>query len=169
MQRICKGIALVASLWLAGLSVVWAAQDPLTGMALESYRETVATYRAPANEQGVGKALEQQAQYVMLVKNGMSLYREGVLTSDDKATLAAVVDQQVSIASAALAGSVSIDHRSLADHMHRAGLAAQQLLEMEPAAPNFAGLMENYHNGIGYSAYRRAQAAGIEQSWQDAN
>ncbi|MCY1556882.1 hypothetical protein D9M68_936800 [compost metagenome] len=47
-------------------------------------------------------------------------------------------------------------------------LAANQLITMRNDDPNFKGLMEAYHSGIGYDAYRKAQDFGIEQHWEQA-
>ncbi|WP_439861607.1 hypothetical protein [Pseudomonas sp. MBLB4136] len=160
MQRIYKGIALAASLWLASLCVANAGQDAFAEMALESFRETMTTHPVQSAELSV----EQQAKYLMLVKNGLSLYRDGVLQAEDKRHLVALVEQQVTVSSTALGGSqLPVEQKELAKRMHTAALAAKQLLELQPAAPEFAGLMDNYHDGIGYDAYRLAQDSGIEQ------
>jgi hypothetical protein len=160
MQRICKVIALAASLWLASFSMAYAELDAFTEMALESFRETMTAHPAQAAE----PSIEQQAKYLMLVKNGLSLYRDGALPSEDKRSLMALVDQQVSVSSAALGrAQLTTEEKALAKQMHTAALAAKQLLELEPAEPTFAALMNNYHDGIGYDVYRLAQDSGIEQ------
>lgn len=159
MQRISKVITLAAGLWLASVGAAYAELDALTTIARDSFRETVTAHPAQAAEASV----EQQAKYLMLVKNGLSLYREGALEAQEKRTLAALVDQQVTASSTALGSPLSPEQRALAKQMHTAALAAKQLLELEPTAPGFTGLMDNYHAGIGYDAYRTAQDSGIEQ------
>lgn len=159
MQRICKAIALAAGLWMASISMVYAELDTLTTMARDSFRETITAHPVQPAEASV----EQQAKYLMLVKNGLSLYREGALETEDKRRLAALVDQQVQISSAALGSPQTAEQKALTKQMHMAALVAQQLLDLEPTAPNFPGLMNNYHDGIGYDVYRAAQDSGIEQ------
>lgn len=159
MQRICKAIALAAGLWMASISMVYAELDTFTEMARDSFRETITAHPVQAAEPSV----EQQAKYLMLVKNGLSLYRDGALEAEDKRSLTALVEHQVKVSSTALGSQLTTEQKALTKQMHMAALAAKQLLELEPVAPYFSGLMDNYHDDIGYDAYRSAQDSGIEQ------
>ena len=153
-------LLLTIGMSLGCFTVANAELDPFTEMALESFRESVATHQEQAGQQ----SLEQQAQYLMQVKNGLTLYREGVLQPGDKSHLVTLVEQQLSVASIALDSSALTREQSeLAKRMRGAALAAKQLLGLEPTAATFEGLMERYHNGIGYDAYRYAQDSDIEQ------
>jgi hypothetical protein len=159
MQRFYKAITLAAGLWLAAVGTAYAELDAFTASARDSFRETITAYPVQTAE----ASLEEQAKYLMLVKNGLSLYRDGVLETEDKRTLGALVDQQVKASSTALGSPLTTEQKALAKQMHTAALAAKQLLELEPTAQGYSGLMDNYHAGVGYDAYRSAQDLGIEQ------
>lgn len=145
-------------LFLAALlmvaTCVQADQDPLTEMAVESFREAAATQTSTD--------LEQQAKLMMQVKNGLSLYRDGALQESDKAALKGILARQLAAANAAL-GKGPEKRQKLAVVMRDNAQAAQQVLSLNPAAPGFTSKMSDYHNGIGYKAYRYAQDIGIEQ------
>lgn len=145
-------------LFLAALLIVatcvQADQDPLTEMTLESFREA-ATAETPPD-------LEQQAKLIMQVKNGLSLYRDGALQERDKGALNGLIARQLAAANAAL-GKGTEKRQKLAVIMRENAQAAQQMLSLSPSAPGFDSKMSDYHNRIGYWAYRYAQDLGIEQ------
>ncbi|VXD04066.1 hypothetical protein [Pseudomonas sp. 9Ag] len=132
--------------------------DPFTQVALESFEEALASH-----EQAHGRQLEAEAQFLMAVKDGLSLYRDGHLTEDDKGRLLALVTSQAEAASKTL-NQWGVDDRlrTLATKMQAASLQAKQLLNAAPTAAAQAA-MERYHTGAGYDAYRYAQDLGIEQ------
>ncbi|MNG41317.1 hypothetical protein D3C84_1304220 [compost metagenome] len=67
------------------------------------------------------------------------------------------------VSSTALGSPLTTEQKALTRQMHMAALVAQQLLDLDPTAPTFPGLMNNYQDGIGYDVYRAAQDSGIEQ------
>lgn len=145
-------------LFLAALLIVascaQADQDPLTEMTLESFRETTSAETPPD--------LEHQAKLIMQVKNGLSLYRDGALQESDKVALTGLIARQLAAANAAI-GKGTEQRQKLAVIMRENAQAAQQMLSLNPNAPGFASRMSDYHNRIGYWAYRYAQDIGIEQ------
>ena len=165
MSALWRGLCIGALVFAASFGTAHAAVDPFTEQTLDSYRQTLAAQHSNATP----PSFSDQAQYLMLIKNGLSLYRDGAMSAADKASLVKLVGQQAEASSAAIADSkVTGERRQLAKDMHGAALAAQELLKLEPSAPALKGLMDNYHNGLGYTAYRRAQDLGIEQIWIDA-
>jgi len=147
---------LVVLLLAANSLLAYAELDPFTQQALDSFRDVVAT------EQPAGApSVEREAAYLMQVKNGLSLYRDGALTSDDKKALSKIIEQQLSVTSSA--SSQTQELKALAKKMLAASLKAKELLSLSPNDPNFANEMETYNSGLGYDAYRMAQDSGIEQ------
>jgi hypothetical protein len=159
MQRFCKAITLAAGLWLASVGTAYAELDAFTASARDSFRETIAAYSVQTTD----TSIEEQAKYLMLVKNGLSLYRDGALEAEDKSALGTLVDQQVKASNAALGSPLAAEQKALVRQMHTAALAAKQLLDLEPTTQGYSGLMDNYQAGVGYDAYRSAQDIGIEQ------
>lgn len=139
-------------LWVTGFA--YAGQDALTEMALESFRDAASHQEQPG--------LKQQAQLMMQVKNGLSLYRDGALPEPDKVVLSKLVTGQLKAAVAALAAHDSQNQR-LAELMRSNAEAAMHLLALTPGTPAFTSKMDSYHSGIGYDAYRYAEDIGIEQ------
>lgn len=148
---------LLFGLCLLVTSVHASEPDPFTQAAIETFQESLA-----AHEQAQNSQLEEEAKFLMAVKDGLSLYRDGYLTQTDKARLLAVVARQSDVASKALSKHGGNDQlRTLASKMQAAAVQAKQLLKAEPAATKAA--MDRYHAGAGYDAYRYAQDLGIEQ------
>lgn len=110
---------------------------------------------------------KRHAAYLMLIKNALSLYRDGALSDDDLVVIRRLVAANLDYISRALAesGKWKQANRDFLRQMHHNSLAADQLVGMERANPAFAGLMDAYHSGIGYSTYQAAQNYGIEQHW----
>ena len=55
--------------------------------------------------------------------------------------------------------------QSLAEMMYEAATQGDRLLSISMHDTVFRQLMDNYHTGIGYEAYRHAQDLGIVQRW----
>lgn len=149
-----RGLLLVTALLFGGVSAAQAELDPLTEMALETFRETAAA--APADT-----TLEHQAKYLMQAKNGLSLYRDNALSAADTKQLSVMIDRQLSAATKAL-NSEAAD-RVLAEKMRDSAKQAAALMALEPGSQTFIQQMQSYHSGIGYDAYRYAESKGIEQ------
>uniref|UniRef100_A0A6H1ZE22 Uncharacterized protein n=1 Tax=viral metagenome TaxID=1070528 RepID=A0A6H1ZE22_9ZZZZ len=132
--------------------------DPFTKAAIETFKESLASH-----EQAHGVQLESEARFLMAVKDGLSFYRDGHLTQDDKNRLLAIVARQSEAASKTLNRQGVDDRlRTLAAKMQTASLQAEQLLKADLTDVTKAA-MERYHSGAGYDAYRYAQDLGIEQ------
>lgn len=148
---------LLLGLCLLITSVHASEPDPFTLAAIETFKDSLASH-----ERAQPGQLEEEAQFLMAVKDGLSLYRDGYLTHEDRNRLLAVVARQADVASKALSkkgGDAQL--RTLATKMQAAALQARQLLQAEPTATKAA--MDRYHAGAGYDAYRYAQDLGIEQ------
>ncbi|WP_137971884.1 hypothetical protein [Pseudomonas sp. F(2018)] len=147
-----------ALLAACGVSHAQASTDPLTDMAVTEFREAAA--QAASND----GTLAQQAAYLMQVKNGLSLYRDGALTSQDAELLAHLVDQQQQAAKQARSsGGLSKQDLQLAELMQKSAALAKEILALDRTGKAYQQRMESFHNGIGYDAYRYAQDQGIEQ------
>lgn len=152
------------NLILAGLllavSSVSNAHDPLTEMTISAFREAA----SQATELQSEATLAQQAAYLMQLKNGLSLYRDGALSAQDAELLQRLVDRQQQVAKQArTAGSLSKQDRQLAELMQKSAALAKEILALDRNGKAFQQRMASYHNGIGYDAYRYAQEQGIEQ------
>lgn len=137
-----------------------AATDPLTEMAVSEFRDAAGQADSAQN----GATLAQQAAYLMQVKNGLSLYRDGALTAQDTELLQRLIDRQQQAAKQArTSGGLSKQDRQLAELMQKSAALAKEILALDRNGKAFQQRMESYHSGIGYDAYRYAQDQGIEQ------
>lgn len=154
MKACVKFLAVL--LLIANSLMAYAELDPFTQQALSSFRDVVG-----AEQPAGAPSVEREAAYLMQVKNGLSLYRDGVLNSNDKQALSKLITQQLNAASAA--SNQPQELQALAEKMRAVSLKAKELLSLSPSDPNFASKMETYSSGLGYDAYRMAQENGIEQ------
>jgi len=137
---------------------------------LDAFRVTLKEHPLPQSPASV-EGLREQAAYLMLIKNVMSLYRDGYLEQQDAHVVVELVQRHLEYVTTAQAQAQDWlgSNRQLLRTMHYHALSVSQLVRTPTDAPRFKGLMEAYHHGIGYDAYRAAQAAGIEQHWLDPN
>lgn len=162
--------ALLFGLLFGVLASACAAEyDPNT-QALESLRLTLEKHSALPQGTPDPQGVKRHAQFLMLIKNAMSLYRDDYLTHGDAERLSRFLSAHVGYTNAALAAAENwpLRQKSFLRTMHHHALAVNQLVSMPKDSPTFAGLMSAYHSGIGYDAYRAAQDIGIEQRWEEA-
>lgn len=155
-----RSLIIAGLLVFTGVPAANAEMDALTEMTLMSFREATQTPLKTADKND----LALQAKYLMQVKNGMSLYKDGVLETADKVQLQVLIKQQLTAADSAISGSKTVkSSRKLAEMMRESALEANQLLSTDVNSPAFGPMLEKYQSGIGYDAYRFAQDQGIEQ------
>lgn len=168
MKNLFGHLALTLGL-LFGLTATTNAEsfDP-NQQALAAFRATLEAHPLPA-PRATQEGLREQAAYLMLIKNVMSLYRDGYLEQQDAQVVVELVQKHLEYVTTTQAQAQGWlgSNRQLLRTMHYHALSVSQLVRTPTDAPRFKGLMEAYHHGIGYDAYRAAQAAGIEQHWLD--
>lgn len=138
--------------------------------ARDSMRLTLEQHGVVPQGKPTMEGIKEHAAFLVLIKNALSLYRDGYLTQQDGETMVKFIKAHLDYTNAALAGSEGWPQprRTFLRTMHYHALAANQLITMPSADPNFKGLMEAYQYGIGYDAYTKAQDFGIEQLWEQA-
>lgn len=169
MNKIAVSFALSLAMLLSMASLAVAENyDPNT-QALESLRLTLDRHSGMPEGKPTTAGIKERAGYLMMTKNALSLYRDGSLEKQDKALVAQFIKADLDYTSAALASSSdwSPQLKKLTRSMHSHDLFASQLINMQGSDPSFKGLMDAYHNGIGYEAYRAAQDIGIEPIWEE--
>lgn len=108
--------------------------------------------------------LHQQASYLKQVRNGLVLYRDGLLNDQDIRALGVLVEQQISTAQRVGAiGGISRSEEKLVALMVSSGVMARDLLTLDPKEQAFKQQMDDYQNGVGNEAYRYADEIGIMQ------
>lgn len=138
--------------------------------ARDSLRLTLEKHAIVLHGKPTLQGIKERAEFLMLAKNALSLYRDGYLAQKDRETMMRFIKAHLDYTSAALAAADDwpLQGKQLLRTMHYHALAANQLITMPNDNPNFEGLMATYHSGIGYEAYRSAEAFGIEQVWEFA-
>lgn len=110
--------------------------------------------------------IERYASQLMMIKNGMSLYRDGALNDRQLQTLRLIIEQHVDFGGHAVSSLGPERSRKLAEIVYYHALAASRVMEKAPGSADFRILMERYHTTAGYESYRRAQDYGIDQVWE---
>lgn len=167
MKAVCRNVA-VALVLSFGLVAGSFAEDYDPNIhARDSLRLTLEQHGVVPQGKPSMEGIKEHAAFLMLIKNSLSLYRDGYLTQQDGEAMAKFIKSHLDYTNAALAGSEGwpLPRRNFLRTMHYHALAANQLITMRSFDPNFKGLMEAYHYGIGYDAYTKAQDFGIEQLW----
>lgn len=107
---------------------------------------------------------------LMTIKNAMSLYRDGYLSPEQRAQVASLIAGQKAYVGATLAQAQDwpVARKAFLRTMQYHAFAASELIELPATSTTFKGLMDAYHSGIGYEAYRAAQDLGVDQYWETA-
>lgn len=169
MKTLFRNTALLIGL-LLGLADSFAEDFDPNVQARNSLRLTLEEHGAMPQGKPTTQGIEEQAAHLMLIKNAMSLYRDGYLEQQDAQTIANLLKNHLEYTTAALAGASSWpqEKKQLLRTMHYHALAVDQLIRTPKNSPYFKGMMGAYQTGIGYDAYRAAQKAGIPQYWEEA-
>lgn len=170
MKTLFRNMALAMGL-LFGLAAGPFAEDfDPNVQARDSLRLTLEKQGALPHGKPTPQGIKKYAEHLMLIKNALSLYRDGYLSPQDRTAVEKLIKAQLDYTNAALAaaGSWPQTDKKLLRTLHDHALSANQLTAMPSDSPNFKGLMEAYHSGIGYDAYRAAEDLGIEQVWEEA-
>lgn len=170
MKTLFRNIALVLSLLLGLVAGSFAEDFDPQAHARDSLLLTLEKHSVLPHGKPTPQGIKEHAEFLLLIKNSLSLYRDGYLKQKDGETMVKFIKAHLDYTNAALA-TAAADHwprhqKVFLRTMHYHALAANQLITMPIDSPNFKGLMEAYQYGIGYDAYRAAQDAGIEQLWE---
>jgi len=170
MNNLIRSTALAIGLVLGVASACIAEEYDFNAHALESLQLSIEKYGQVSPGKPSKEGLKEHAALLMLVKNALSLKRDGYLKGDDADAVAGLIKAELDYTSAVLATADGwpVASKQFLRAMHYHALAAEQLISMQSSDPHFNGLMAAYHSGIGSDAYRAARDAGIEQRWDDA-
>ena len=165
-----RHVALVLGLLFGLVTVSFAEDYDPNVQALDSFRLTLKKHPTVPFGKPNMDGVRAYAENLMLIKNALSLYRDGAMNQQDEKVLKNLIGAELDYTNAALAAADGwpMSQKKLLRTMHYHALAANQLAVMRKDNPNFKGLMAAYHSGIGHDAYREAQDAGIEQNWEEA-
>lgn len=170
MKTLFRNMALAMGLLFGLMAGSFAEDFDPNVQARDSLRLTLEKHAALPKGKPIPQGIKEHAELLMLIKNSLSLYRDGYLAPQDRAAVEKLIKAQLDYANAALAaaGSWPQTSKKLLRTLHDHALSASQLIAMPSDSPKFKGLMEAYHSGIGYDAYRAAENLGIEQVWEEA-
>jgi len=138
--------------------------DSFDQMALQQLRATLKAHRAPDPEGPItNKTIHQAASQLMMIKNAMSLFRDGYLSKADIDTLKQRITGHLKFSKKAqTAPGVDVD---MAGIVHKHAVKVGTMLVGGREASIQTGRMAQYHSTIGITAYTTAQSRGIEQVW----
>ncbi|MCY1307772.1 hypothetical protein D9M70_577270 [compost metagenome] len=170
MNAVCRKLALTVCLMVGLVTSSFAEEYDPNIQARDSLRLTLERHIFLPRGKPSFDGVKEHAAFLMLIKNSLSLYRDGYLTQQDGETMVKFIKAHLDYTDTVLASSSTWpqQRRTFLRVMQYHALAANQLITMQSNDPNFKGLMEAYHAGIGYDAYRKAQDLGVEQYWEQA-
>lgn len=105
------------------------------------------------------------AAQLMLIKNGMGLYRDGAMDQAATSKLRALVNRHLAVSGRAISRLGADSRQKLAHLVFENALHVYWILSLPVGGEEYKVAMEKYHVTTGYDAYTEAQDLGIEQVW----
>jgi len=171
MQTLFRNMTLALGL-LFGLAAGAFAEATSNVHALESVRLTLPKQADLPSGKATPQGVKEHAAYLLLIRNALSLYRDGGLAQKEGQVVAKFINAHLGYTSGAVATATSDNwperQRKFLRTLHYHALAARQLISLPRDHASFKGLMAAYQSGIGQSAYRAAEDLGVKQVWKEA-
>ncbi|WP_446027560.1 hypothetical protein [Lelliottia amnigena] len=143
----------------------WLRTAPPHEESLATYRHILSQHSALPREFAT---IPRLGAYLMLTKNAFTLYREGLFNTADIQQLRKLIALQIEVSTATLAQTIpppTYACQTLSKLINAAASAGELILSMTQEQPAFGRLMNDYHAGTGFHAYRYAQRQRIVQVW----